>query len=186
MSRKNDEVLKIYLDHKVHTESNTIDLDDAIDDVSVGSVIRSIHHLVHSGAREVTINISSFGGSVYDGLALYDYLIDLGQDTVINTVAMGKCMSMAPIIYLAGTNRYAYRNTTFMFHEISSYVEGQLETLKTEVKEATRLSKLMASILAEHSNKPARFWSRIKKDKFVTAHGAQQLGVVTHVIGDAE
>ena len=186
MSNKSEDKLEFYLKHKVHLKSRTIDLDDDIDDVSVHAVIRSIHHLISEGAEDITLNINSFGGSVYDGLALYDYLMSIRDHVHISTVAMGKCMSMAPVIYLTGHERYAYPNTTFMFHEASSYAMGPLETMKIEVKETERLSKLMSKLLEQHTTKSASYWTRIKKDKFMTTKEALVIGVVTQLIGETD
>jgi ATP-dependent protease ClpP protease subunit len=65
---------------------------------------------VQDSARPITITINSPGGSVMDGLALYDKILRLRRKgTPIETRATGLVASMATILLQAGDVRWPIR-----------------------------------------------------------------------------
>ena len=80
--------------------------------------------------KPIQLFINSYGGSVYDGLALIDVI--KRSKTPVHTVCIGSCMSMALWVWLSGAKRFVGESTTLMFHDVPSV------TLQKEVR--TRLS----------------------------------------------
>lgn len=80
------------------------------------------NEIVHSDAQDVTVYITSDGGDVTAGLAIYNTLGLLERR--IKTVNAGKCGSIAATIFLAGDRRVALPNANFSLHA-ASYIQGE-------------------------------------------------------------
>ena len=93
--------------------------------------------------KPIKLFINSFGGSVYDGLALVDVIKQ--SKTPVHTISIGSSMSMGFWIYLAGHKRYVGENATLMFHDISTWVWDKTETIKQELNEVLRLQKVICT-----------------------------------------
>ena len=91
--------------------------------------------------KPIYLFINSFGGSVYNGLALVDIIKT--SKTPIYTVALGSAMSMGLWIYSAGYKRLVGENATLMFHDISTNIHDKAEGIKQEVKELERLQIML-------------------------------------------
>jgi ATP-dependent Clp protease protease subunit len=93
--------------------------------------------------KPIYLFINSFGGSVYDGLALVDIIKQ--SKTPVYTVSIGSSMSMGFWIYLAGHKRFVGEHTTLTFHDISTWVWDKSETIKQELNEILRLQKIICN-----------------------------------------
>ena len=131
----------------------------------------------------IQLLLSTYGGEVYDGLSLYDAIKN--SKTCVDITCFGKIMSMGIIILLASKTRKAYRNTTFMIHEISSFGTGKVADIEESVEEAKRLNKLLFDIIEKETNiskaKLEEVYKR-KQDWFFTAEEALKLGLITEII----
>ena len=131
----------------------------------------------------IQVLLSTYGGNVYDGLSLYDAIKN--SNTEVDITCFGKIMSMGIIILLASKNRKAYRNTTFMIHEISSGAIGKLADLEESVDEAKRLNKVLFDIIEKETKITKTQLKEIynkKQDWFITAEEALKLGIITEII----
>lgn len=99
--------------------------------------------------KPIKLFINSFGGSVYDGLALFDVIKQ--SKTPVHTICIGSCMSMGFWIWLAGTKKIIGKNATLMFHDITTYVWDKTETIKQELKEMNRLQKILIDYIIHNS-----------------------------------
>lgn len=91
--------------------------------------------------KPIQLFINSFGGSVYDGLALVDII--KRSKTPVYTICIGSSMSMGFWIFMAGHKRLIGENATLMFHEISQGIWDKMEGIKQEVKEGNRLQRIL-------------------------------------------
>ena len=97
----------------------------------------------------IRLFINSYGGCVYDGLALVDVI--KRSRTPVHTFCIGSCMSMAMWIWLAGEKRYMGANGTLMFHDLSVYAIDSTEGIKQELIEMLRLQNMLISEITEKS-----------------------------------
>ena len=128
--------------------------------------------------------INSFGGSVYDGLALYDAIRDCKSEIV--TLGMGKIMSMATFVFLAGDKRYISKRSTIMVHEISDWIGGQMTDLKIQVKESERLADILLDIYCDRTNEKKSYWKKLKRESYFSPEEAVRVGMAHGIIGDEE
>ena len=135
-------------------------ISDKVSDSSVGKIIEQIFEINEDDNKKedlykdwkrdpIYLFINTFGGSVYDGLALVDVIKQ--SKTPVYTVSIGACMSMGLWIWLAGDKRLVGENATLMFHDISTYIHAKTETVKQELGEALRLQESLVSAITERS-----------------------------------
>lgn len=131
----------------------------------------------------IQVLLSTYGGSVYDGLALYDAIKT--SKTKVDVIISGKSMSMGTIIMLGSETRKAYRNTTFMIHEMTSGYLGKLADLENDLGESKRLQKIIWDIITSETKITQKQLDDIyekKKDWYLSAEEALELGLITEII----
>lgn len=182
MARVKHEEIDTWLTKGIDLKKRVLMIEDDIDNESVGLVIRGLHLMEELSEDPVTVLINTYGGSVYDGLGLYDVLIS--SPCHITTVGVGKVMSMGCDILLAGDVKKAHANTTFMWHTMSSENAGKLPDLEGGVKELKRLYDRTLDIYALRTKKSKQFWSRWLKheDRYGDAALALSLGFIDEII----
>lgn len=137
----------------------------------------------HTLLTPITVLLSTPGGSCYDGMAIYDAIIS--SETPVEIVCSGKVMSMGIIVTLAAKVRKAYRNTTFMIHQVSSMAMGFLQDMEESIEETKRINDLLFSIIESRTKITREMLSEVaekKKDWYLTAEKAFELGIITEII----
>lgn len=127
----------------------------------------------------ITVIFNSPGGSVIDGLALYDFLLELrANGHYVETVALGMAASMGGILLQAGDKRIIGRNAVLLIHEASMGTGGKVSELEDELSFIKMLQDKLVEILAERSTMSQaaikRKWH--KRDWWLTATQAVDLG----------
>lgn len=133
--------------------------------------------------KPIELFINSFGGSVYDGLALVDIM--LISTTPVHTISIGSSMSMGLILFLAGEKRFITKNSTLMYHEVATGNWGKLESFKLEVEEMQRLQDIMDNMVLENTNVLKEKLEEIKerqKEWYIPAEEAVKLGFAHEII----
>ena len=98
----------------------------------------------------IKLYISSYGGSVYDGLGLIGVISS--SRTPVHTYAVGKVMSMGLLLAISGAKRFAYPHTTYMFHSLSTEAQGTFTALQESAEEAQRLQHKLDHIVLTTTN----------------------------------
>lgn len=107
--------------------------------------------------KEITVVFNSPGGSVVDGLALYDFLDELKtRGHKITTVARGGVFSMGSVLLQAGDERVIGINATMLIHELSAGVFGSYGEIQDRQKWHDLLHNRLFTILAERSTLTAK------------------------------
>lgn len=89
----------------------------------------------------IKLFINSYGGCVYDGLALMDVIKQ--SKTPVHTICLGSCMSMGFWLWLAGSKRLIGQRATLMFHDLSTFAVDKTEGIQQELTEMLRLQEMM-------------------------------------------
>ena len=99
---------------------------------------------------DIEIIFNSPGGSVIDGLALFDYIQELKRSGHhVTTKALGMAASMAGILTQAGTERVMAKESWMLIHEISTLAVGKIGDIEDEVKFVKRIQERVLTIFAE-------------------------------------
>ena len=160
--------------------------DDDISDQNMASLL-SIGIQAKIIRPVVNIYLSTFGGYIYDMLAIYDEIKALTKEYEVNIFCVCKIMSAGTIIMLATDleHRFAYQNTTFMYHTLSGGCWGKVKEQEENVEESKRLHKVMWGILKENTSIPEDKLDEIykcKKDWCITAQQAKKYKIISEII----
>jgi len=133
-------------------ERRVFDFAGDLAEYTVKDAVDTLHDWATVSLDPITIRLCSPGGSVFDGLALFDVIRDIRKIGVyITTYAVGYAASMASILLQAGDHRRISRNTWFMVHEPSSIALGKASALHDEAALLQKLHRQLIGIAAERS-----------------------------------
>ena len=137
--------------------------------------------------NNINIYLSTYGGSVYDMFSIYDTIKNLTSEYIVNIYCIGKVMSAGTIIMLSVPleNRFAFQNTTFMYHTLSTGVEGKIKDIEEDTNESKRLHKLMWNIYKNNTKIPQNMLDNIykcKKDFYITSEQAKNYKIISKIV----
>lgn len=99
---------------------------------------------------EMEIVFSSPGGSVIDGMALFDFIQQIRKrGHRVTTGAIGYAASMAGILLQAGDVRWLGKESYILIHEVSFGAGGKIGEVEDEVKFVKKIQERVLSIFAE-------------------------------------
>lgn len=154
-----------------------------IDEDSVNSMIMQILYLQKQDPHsEITIYINSPGGTVQDGLALYDVMQAVACP--IRTICMGIAASMASILFVAGDRRQMLPHSKVMIHDPRIIKTGGTALdLQTVSDNLMKTRAITAEILARHTGKSTdEILSKTRSDSYFTAKEAVSFGLADDII----
>lgn len=133
--------------------------------------------------EEIKFYINSNGGSVYDGMAIYDTMKFVKCD--IRTIGIGVQASMGAFLLSSGTKgkRLILPHSTVMIHQPSSGTRGKVTDMEIDLKEGLRVKHLMNEILAANTGQPLKKIEQdVERDYWMTAKDALDYGLVDEII----
>ncbi len=108
---------------------------------------------INSGQKEFYFLISSPGGSVNDGIVLYNFLKALPAKIIMHNI--GIIDSIATVVFLAADERYSNKNSSFLFHgvgiDITQPMRFEEKNLKEQLIIIERDQKNIADIISERT-----------------------------------
>jgi ATP-dependent Clp protease protease subunit len=133
--------------------------------------------------RDISLYINSPGGSVTDGLAIYDTMQYVRCD--VSTVCLGLAASMGQFLLCAGTRgkRYALPHSRILMHQPSGQMQGQAADIAIQAEQIIYLKRMMAERIAFHTGQPVeRIEADSDRDRWFTAEEALDYGFIDQVI----
>ena len=133
--------------------------------------------------KDIYMYINSPGGSVIDGLAIYDTMQYISCDVV--TICIGLAASMGAFLLSGGAKgkRYSLPHSEIMIHQVLAGFQGQATDIEIHAKNILGIKKLMNSLLAEHTGKSIeQVTADCERDNFMTAEQAKEYGLIDKVI----
>lgn len=133
--------------------------------------------------KDISIYINSPGGSVTDGLAIYDTMQYVRCD--VRTICLGLAASMGQFLLCAGTKgkRYALPHARILMHQPSGQMEGQAADIAIQAEQIVYLKKMMAERIAFHTGQTTeRIEADSDRDRWFTAQEAMEYGFIDQVI----
>src|SRR4029079_269146 len=159
-----------------------------IDDQIANLIVAQLIHLESEDPeKDIQIYITSPGGQVYSGLAIYDTMQYIKPD--IQTTCIGIAMSMGAVILAGGTTgqRVAPPHAKILIHQVWGGFQGQATDIEIQARETINLKRRLEEILAEHTGKPTEQLSKdMERDYFLTSQEAQEYGIIDNVIAHRE
>lgn len=169
------------LEHGVDIPGRRIFMHGGVDEEAIGRAIRGMYLLSDVNQEPIELYVSSYGGELDEAFALHD--VTRTVRAPIHTVALGKCMSAAPLLVACGKpgERWAAEHTAFMLHDCTFEAEGSPVYVEAHAKVARQQMQRYAQLLGKYTKKPARHWAAMfagKADRFFTAQDALAWGLV--------
>ena len=130
-------------------------LDGEVNEDSASSVIAQLLFLASEDAeKDVSLYINSYGGSVDEGLAIYDTMNFIPCD--VRTYCLGKAMSMGAFLLSSGAKgkRFVLPHASIMIHQVLGGCQGQATDVLIHAKEIERTKETLNRLLAENCGKP--------------------------------
>ncbi len=156
----------------------------AIDQNTANTVCAQLILLEAENAeRDISLYINSPGGSVTDGLAIYDTMQYVRPD--VSTICVGLAASMGQFLLCAGApgKRFALPHSRILMHQPSGAMQGQAADIAIQAEQIVYLKRMMAERIAFHTGQPVeRIEADSDRDRWFTAEEAKEYGFIDHVI----
>ena len=133
--------------------------------------------------KEIQLYINSPGGSVTDGMAIYDTMQYIKCD--VSTICIGMAASMGAFLLSSGAKgkRLALPNAEIMIHQPSAGTQGQITDMAIHLRRLEIIKKRMNRILSANTGKSIeQVTADCERDNFMTAQEAMEYGLIDKVI----
>lgn len=159
-------------------------LGEEVNEHTANIVVAQLLHLAYEDPKkDISLYINSPGGSVYDGLAIYDTMQFIKPD--VATYGIGLQASMGAFLLSSGAKgkRHGLPNSRVMIHQPSSGTQGKVTDQEISLREALRLKDLLNDILAKNTGqKLATIKADVERDFWMSAKEAKDYGIIDKVI----
>lgn len=164
-------------------QNRIIFLGDVID-AEVANIIQcQLLYLEAMSDEDIILYLNTPGGSVVDGLAIYDTIQCIKPD--VQTVCTGMAASMGSILLVSGTKgkRKILPNARVLIHQPSGGGFGTADDLTIEVNEINKYKQTLYNILAKHTGQDVnKIIEDSKRDFWLSAEEALDYGCVDEVV----
>ena len=159
-------------------------LHDEVNSATASVVVAQLLYLESQDpTKDISLYINSPGGSVTDGLAIYDTMQYIKCD--VSTICMGMAASMGAFLLSAGTKgkRLALPNSTIMIHQPLGGYKGQATDMEIHTRYMLDTKARLNRILSENTGKPLDVVKAdTERDNFMTAQEVLEYGLIDKVI----
>ena len=189
MAEKDEDLLKNLQEKNLELslyKARKIFLWSDVNDESAKAVVTRLISLdIEDPREEIVLYINSPGGSVTEGMAIYDAMLAI--EAPVSTVCMGMAMSMGSFLLAAGEpgRRFAWPHARIMIHQplIMGTVTGTASDLDIRAKETIRLRGELNELYAKHTGQDVeKIANDTDRDFFMSAQEAKEYGLLDDVI----
>ena len=159
-------------------------LGEDVNEHTANSVVAQLLHLAYVDPQaDISLYINSPGGSVYDGMAIYDTMNFIKPD--VATYGIGLQASMGAFLLSSGAKgkRFCLPHAKVMIHQPSSGTHGKVTDMEIDMKETLEVKKMLAKIIAKNTGqKLAKVKSDMERDYWMTPDEAVKYGLIDKVL----
>jgi ATP-dependent Clp protease protease subunit len=133
--------------------------------------------------RDVQMFINSPGGSVIDGLGIYDTMQYVSPD--VSTICTGLAASMGSVLLAAGAKgkRSALFHSHVMIHQPMGGSQGQVSDIEISYKLIKKMQKSLYDIYVHHTGQPyEKIEADCDRDNWMNAEEAKAYGLIDEVL----
>ena len=151
----------------------------------VQTFIATLANYLQQGFNELHLLLTTPGGNVREGIALYNVLRALPMS--VYTYNVGSVNSIGNVIYLAGSRRYASPTSSFMFHGVGFDITNarfEEKNLREKLDGLMNDQGLIADIIIDRTKLSRKDVQKLfLAEAFVRPDDAKAKGIV-HSISD--
>ena len=159
-------------------------LGEDVNEHPANSVVAQLLHLAYVDPQaDISLYINSPGGSVYDGMAIYDTMNFIKPD--VATYGIGLQASMGAFLLSSGAKgkRFCLPHAKVMIHQPSSGTRGKVTDMEIDMKETLEVKEMLAKIMAKNTGqKLAKVKSDMERDYWMTPDEAVKYGLIDKVL----
>ena len=159
-------------------------LGEEINETTANVVVAQLLHLAYvDPKKDIKLYINSPGGSVYDGMAIYDTMQYIKPDVM--TIGIGLQASMGAFLLSSGAKgkRFLLPHSKVMIHQPSSGTKGKVTDMEIDLKEGIAVKEMLAELLAKNTGqKLAKVKNDMERDYWMPAEEAVTYGLVDKII----
>ncbi len=133
--------------------------------------------------KDIHLYVSSPGGLVYAGLAIYDTMQLIRAP--VSTICVGSTASLGTVLLAAGTpgRRYALPNATIHMHPAGGGVRGYAPDVEIQAQELLRMQKAIHKIMSKHTGQSVEKINQdFDRDYYMDAEGAVEYGIIDEIL----
>ena len=153
-----------------------------IDDHMSSVLISELLYLDSVNHEDIDIYISSPGGSITAGLAIFDTLHHIKSK--VNTIVVGMAASMAAFLLASGTGkRMALPHAEVMIHQPYGGMQGVVSDIDIQAKRLLKTKALMNELLAELCHQPKeKIAHDTERDYYMSAKEALEYHIIDEIL----
>jgi ATP-dependent Clp protease protease subunit len=159
-------------------------LGEEINETTANVVVAQLLHLAYvDPKKDIKLYINSPGGSVYDGMAIYDTMQYIKPDVM--TIGIGLQASMGAFLLSSGAKgkRFLLPHSKVMIHQPSIGTSGKVTDTEIDLKEGIAVKEMLAELLAKNTGqKLAKVKNDMERDYWMAPDEAVAYGLVDKVI----
>ena len=159
-------------------------LGEEVNPTTASLVVAQLLHLEGQDPdKDIQLYINSPGGSITDGMAIYDTMQYVKCD--VATICIGMAASMGAFLLSAGAKgkRMALPNAEIMIHQPSAGTQGQITDMAIHLRRLETIKERMNKILSENTGKPLEeVIADCERDNFMSAEEAKNYGLIDKVL----
>lgn len=133
--------------------------------------------------KDIFFYINSPGGSVYDGMAIYDTMHYIKPD--VQTICVGLAASMGAVLLASGAKgkRSALPNSKIMIHQPSAGTRGTVTDMEISLEEVLKVKEDLHKIMADQTGqKIAKIREDMDRDRWMTSKESVKYGIIDKII----
>jgi ATP-dependent Clp protease protease subunit len=159
-------------------------LGEQVDEHTANIVVAQLIHLAYEDPKkDIKLYINSPGGSVYDGMAIYDTMQYIKPD--VQTIGIGLQASMGAFLLSSGTKgkRFALPHSKVMIHQPTHSTQGKVTDMEIDLKEGLAVKEMLAGLFAKNTGqKLAKIKADMERDYWMNPEEAKQYGLIDEII----
>lgn len=159
-------------------------LGEEVNEHTANIVVAQMLYLAYDDpTADISLYINSPGGSVYDGMAIYDTMNLVKPD--VATYGIGLQASMGAFLLSSGTKgkRYILPHAKVMIHQPSSGTRGKVTDMEIDLRESLEVKEMLAKILAKNTGqKLSKVKLDMERDYWMNPDEAKKYGLVDEVL----
>lgn len=159
-------------------------LGEEINEHTANIVVAQLLHLAYEDPKkDISLYINSPGGSVYDGLAIFDTMQFIKPD--VATYGIGLQASFGAVLLASGAKgkRFVLPNSRVMMHQPHGGLQGQITDQEISLREGVRIKELLINIMTKNTGqKRAKVKDDMERDFWLNADEAVAYGLADKVV----
>ena len=148
--------------------------------INEADILKEIAQAKEDKAEQLIVQISSFGGYVYSGRAIYNALKTSGIPVRVEII--GQAFSIASYIAMAGDEILIAEKAEMMIHPAWSFAEGNAEEMRKQADELEKMSEEIFSVYVARGADEDTIRTYFDEERILTAQEAIDAGLATGIL----